>query len=54
MGADSADMLASTLVDAQVDLNPHQVEVRLIEDLESRLTRRISTANVFTIQWSLQ
>lgn len=26
MSADSADLLASTLVDAQVDLNPHQVE----------------------------
>lgn len=29
MGADSADMLATTLVDAQVDLNPHQVETVL-------------------------
>ncbi len=29
MGADSADMLATTLVDAQVDLNPHQVEAAL-------------------------
>ncbi len=29
MGADSADMLAATLVDAQVDLNPHQVEAAL-------------------------
>lgn len=29
MGADSADMLASTLVDAQIDLNPHQVEAAL-------------------------
>ncbi len=29
MGADSADLLASTLVDAQVDLNPHQVEAAL-------------------------
>ncbi len=29
MGGDSADLLASTLVDAQVDLNPHQVEAAL-------------------------
>lgn len=29
MGADSADLLATTLVDAQVDLNPHQVEAAL-------------------------
>ncbi|MEY2890568.1 MAG: hypothetical protein RJA98_476 [Pseudomonadota bacterium] len=29
MSADSADLLASTLVDAQVDLNPHQVEAAL-------------------------
>lgn len=29
MGADAADMLATTLVDAQVDLNPHQVEAAL-------------------------
>lgn len=29
MNADSADMLASTLVDAQVDLNPHQVDAAL-------------------------
>jgi len=29
LGADSADLLASTLVDAQVDLNPHQVEAAL-------------------------
>jgi SNF2 family DNA or RNA helicase len=29
MGADAADLLASTLVDAQVDLNPHQVEAAL-------------------------
>ena len=29
MGADSADMLAATLVDAQVDLNPHQVDAAL-------------------------
>ena len=29
MGADSADLLASTLVDAQVDLNPHQLEAAL-------------------------
>lgn len=29
MGADSVDLLASTLVDAQVDLNPHQVEAAL-------------------------
>lgn len=28
-GADSADLLASPLVDAQVDLNPHQVEAAL-------------------------
>jgi ERCC4-related helicase len=29
MNADSADLLASTLVDAQIDLNPHQVEAAL-------------------------
>lgn len=29
MSADAADMLATTLVDAQVDLNPHQVEAAL-------------------------
>ena len=29
IGGESADMLAATLVDAQVDLNPHQVEAAL-------------------------
>ncbi len=49
MGADSADLLASTQADTQVDLNPHQVEA-----LESRLDRKMQTTAVFTIQWSLQ
>ena len=29
IGRDSPDLLASTLVDARVDLNPHQVEAAL-------------------------
>ena len=29
IGLDSPDLLAATLVDAQVDLNPHQVEAAL-------------------------
>lgn len=29
MNADSADLLAATLVDSQIDLNPHQVEAAL-------------------------
>lgn len=32
MGADSADMLATTLVDTQVDLNPHQVKAALFAE----------------------
>ncbi|TXT37796.1 MAG: SNF2-like protein [Comamonadaceae bacterium] len=67
IGADSAGMLATTLVDAQVDLNPHQAcrildrqdEIdqqrnRLIESLESRLTRQVSVVGISTIQWSLE
>ncbi len=58
-------MLAITLVDTQVDLSPHQVcrildrqdEIdqqrnRLIEILESRLTRQVSVVGISTIQWS--
>ena len=40
MGADSADLLASTLVDAQVDLNPHQVEAALF-DFQSPLSKGV-------------
>lgn len=32
MRGDSADLLASTLVDAQVDLNPHRVDAALFRD----------------------
>jgi len=38
MGADSADTLASTLVDAHVDLNPHRLD-------ESSLEQRASSGS---------
>lgn len=44
MNADSPDMLATTLVDAQVDLNPHQ---------EQQLIRSNSVRDVFIVQWAL-
>lgn len=44
IGADSADMLASTLVDAQVDLNPHQVEAALFA-FQSPLSRGVILAD---------
>jgi hypothetical protein len=44
MGADSADMLASTLVDAQVDLNPHQVEAALFA-FQSPLSKGVILAD---------
>lgn len=44
MGADSADLLASTLVDAQVDLNPHQVEAALFA-FRSSLSKGVNVAD---------
>ena len=44
MGADSADLLASTLVDAQVDLNPHQVDAALFA-FESPLSKGVILAD---------
>ena len=43
-GADSADLLASTLVDAQVDLNPHQVEAALFA-FQSPLSKGVILAD---------
>ena len=44
MGAGSADLLASTLVDAQVDLNPHQVEAALFA-FQSPLSKGVILAD---------
>ena len=44
MGADSADLLASTLVDAQVDLNPHQVDAALFA-FENPLSKGVILAD---------
>ena len=46
IGADSADLLASPLVDAQVDLNPHQVEAALFA-LRSPLSKGVVLADPF-------
>lgn len=44
LGGDSADLLACTLVDAQVDLNPHQVEAALF-DFQSPLSKGVILAD---------
>ena len=44
MSGDSADLLASTLVDAQVDLNPHQVDAALFA-FESPLSKGVILAD---------
>ena len=44
MAGDSADLLASTLVDAQVDLNPHQVDAALFA-FESPLSKGVILAD---------
>lgn len=44
MGADSADLLASTLADVQVDLNPHQVEADLFA-FQSPLSKGVILAD---------
>ena len=44
MGADSADLLATTLVDAQVDLNPHQVDAALFA-FENPLSKGVILAD---------
>ncbi|UUZ62033.1 SNF2-related protein [Polaromonas sp. P1-6] len=44
MNADSVDMLASTLVDAQVDLNPHQVDAALFA-FQSPLSKGVILAD---------
>ncbi len=44
MVGDSADLLASTLVDAQVDLNPHQVDAALFA-FESPLSKGVILAD---------
>lgn len=46
MGADSDDLLASTLVDAEVDLNPHQVEAALFA-FRSPLSKGVILADPF-------
>ncbi|MEO5670205.1 MAG: SNF2-related protein, partial [Ramlibacter sp.] len=44
MAGDSADMLAATLVDAQVDLNPHQVDAALFA-FQSPLSKGVILAD---------
>ena len=44
IGSDSIDMLASTLVDAQVDLNPHQVDAALFA-FQSPLSKGVILAD---------
>ncbi len=44
MGADSPDLLANTLVDAQVDLNPHQVDAALFA-FQSPLSKGVILAD---------
>ena len=44
MGLDSADLLATTLVDAQVDLNPHQVDAALFA-FQSPLSKGVILAD---------
>ncbi len=44
MNADSVDMLATTLVDAQVDLNPHQVDAALFA-FQSPLSKGVILAD---------
>ena len=44
MFGDSADLLASTLVDAQVDLNPHQVDAAFFA-FESPLSKGVIFAD---------
>ncbi len=53
---DTVESLASTLVDAQVDLNPHQVEAQrndLITQLEVQLQQRVEERTLFTVEWEL-
>lgn len=53
---DTVESLASTLVDAQVDLNPHQVEAQrndLITQLEVQLQQRVEERTLFTVEWQL-
>ena len=44
LGADSVDLLAATLVDAQVDLNPHQVDAALFA-FQSPLSKGVILAD---------
>ena len=53
---DTVESLASTLVDAQVDLNPHQVEAQrndLITQLEVQLQQRVEERTLFAVEWEL-
>ena len=43
--SDSLQKLAASLSDAQVDLNPHQVEARLKQNIE--------TTELFLIKWTV-
>ena len=54
--SDSVEKLAGTLVDAQVDLNPHQTDAqreRLIAEMEGKLQQKTSLKELFAIRWSL-
>lgn len=46
--SDSVEKLAGALVDAQVDLNPHQVEAALFAFKSVRYTRRLPIVQPFT------
>ena len=43
--SDSLQKLAASLSDAQVDLNPHQIEARLKQNIE--------TTELFLIKWTV-
>lgn len=45
----SVEALASTLVDSQVDLNPHHVE-----QLEGQLQQQVQEQTLITIGWELR
>ena len=55
--SDSVEKLAGTLVDAQVDLSPHQVDAALfafrIAEVEGKLQQSVTSSNLFSIRWRL-
>jgi hypothetical protein len=65
--SDSIEKLAGALVDALVDLNPHQIEAalfdtpdeidrrreRLIAEIEGKLQQKITTQELFAIRWKV-